>query len=83
MACKRYLGKPMSHWEHEAKKLVVEILVRGYINLDTRSIIGELASKRLMELANAENPETVKEVLETRARFAAGMAAIINDITEK
>ena len=48
-----------AHWEREAKKLVVEMLYRASM-VDTRSIIGTLASKRLVELAIAEDPVIVK-----------------------
>ena len=68
-----------AHWEREAKKLVVELLYRASM-VDTRSIIGTLASKRLVELAVAEDPEILKEVIETRDRCVAGMGRIMADI---
>jgi hypothetical protein len=77
---KMFNGKPMSHWERKAKELVIEQLVRASM-VDRRSIIGEMASDRLMEIARAEDSELVDEVLGVRDRCVAGMAAIMNDIT--
>ena len=78
---KMFNGKPMKYWEGEAHKLVVDCLVRASLGVDVRSIIGKLASERLMELANAEDSELVKEVFEERDRCMEGFASIVNDIT--
>lgn len=77
---KKYLGKPMSHWEHEAKKLIVEVLLRASA-LDTRSIIGEIAHNRLVELAKSEDPDIYNETIEDRKRCLVGIANIINGVT--
>lgn len=81
-------GKPMSHWEREAKRMVLDSLVRAAVYFgwgserpDIQSIIHKIAADRLMELANAEDPNLVKELLAERnrcqmnlARFLAGVS---------
>jgi hypothetical protein len=68
----------MSHWEHEAKDLVVRVLVRGALDCDKLSIIGRLAEPQLWALANSVDPELVKEVLAERDRCLAGFAGIMH-----
>lgn len=60
---KSFNGKPFSHWEEGATELVVEMLLRASLNVDEKSLIGYLASKRLGELARDENPELYERVL--------------------
>lgn len=67
------------HWEREAKKLVVEMLLRASM-IDTRSIIGTLASKRLAELAYAEDPEILKEVMEERDRCVTNLGRALSQM---
>ena len=71
---KLFNGKPMDHWDHLAKKLVVEILVSSAHSLDEKSIVGKLASARLLELAQAESPELSKEVAKEREERLYDMA---------
>lgn len=77
---RRFNGKPMSHWEAEAKRFVVESLVRCAANTDERSIIGEIAAKRFMELARAESPELVEQVLKERSTFIESIAQLLGGI---
>ena len=74
---KKYLGKPMSHWEDAAHTLVVRALVQASL-LDTRSIIGKLASERLMQLARAEDSDLVDEMLAEQERFQENMAKVLD-----
>ena len=69
------------HWRKEASKLVVECLVRAS-NLDTRSVIGDIAARRLIELAIEESPEFFKEVTDERDRCINNMNAIIAEKSE-
>lgn len=80
---KMFNGKPMSHWERAAKKLVVSQLLRSGFELDTRSIVGRLAGERLKELANTESPELVKEVLGDYKRYQAGMVRDLKAIFKR
>ena len=73
---KRFNGQPARHWQREARKLVVEQLVRSS-NVDG-SIVGAMASARLLALAEAEDPELYQEVLDERVRCKQGLAAIMN-----
>lgn len=75
----RFNGKPKAHWEREAKKLVIETLVRGSM-CDTRSAIGALASERLLELAKAEDPELFEEVVQEREACQAGFARVMGEM---
>jgi hypothetical protein len=70
---KFFNGKPIEHWQKQADKLVIECLVRAS-NVDTRSIVGEMAHERLLALALAISPELLQEVLGDRARCQAGLA---------
>lgn len=79
--CKtKFNGKPFSHWQKEADRLVVDGLIRASM-LDARSIIGKLASARLLNLAYEESSELVKEVLEDRSRCQVGMAIAMAEMT--
>ena len=69
----------MWHWRREAKRLVIEQLVRSSM-VDRRSIIGEIASDRLRELARAEDLVLFDEVCQTRDRCQEGFARILNDM---
>lgn len=73
--------KPMSHWREEAKKLVVLVLTMEATKRDTRSIIGNLAHKRLLELAMTEDADEVKKIFKHRQRFEANVARVLSDIT--
>lgn len=74
---KFFNGKPIEHWQREATKLVIDQLVRASM-VDTRSVIGAAASKRLLELAQAESPELYQETLTERARCQVGLATVMN-----
>lgn len=81
---RRFNGKPLSHWQRLAKEIVVESLLRAAYNFGGRpgsSLPGEIASKRLRELAEAEDPELVRKVLDERKRCLRGTAAAFADIT--
>lgn len=71
-------GKPYSHWEKMAKELVVNQLVRA--SMIGGSTPGDIASRRLLELAKAEDPEIFKKVLAERSRCVQGFNNIMRDI---
>ena len=75
----RFNGKGKKHWEREAAKLVVAMLVRAS-NLDHRSAIGAIASNRLLELARAESPELYAEIVGERDRCRKGFARVMREI---
>lgn len=63
-----------------ATKLVVESIVRAALGVDDRSIIGCIAKRRLMEIANSENEDVVTLVLKERQQFLDGFNAIMRDV---
>ena len=68
-----YNGKPMSHWEAEAKLLVMDLLIKAATTHEPRSggprsIIGELASKQLYAIAQGIDPRMAQE---TRDRLCS------------
>lgn len=71
-------GKPMSHWNREADKLVIECLVRAS-RLDTRSIIGAQASERLINLAKAISPQLYADTEAQIALMQRNLALVLND----
>jgi hypothetical protein len=78
----KFNGKPMSHWEAEAKKLVIDILVRAGTQYAPRSnrpvsIIHELASKQLLSLATGVDPRAAREASEELARLGEGMQRVL------
>lgn len=75
---KLYNGKPMSHWEKMAKETVVDHLIRSAMRCDQRSLPGKIAYDRLMDLAKAEDPEVVKELLEEMKRCQRNLGRILN-----
>ena len=77
---KRFNGKPFSHWEAQADELVIEQLVRAANLGEHQSLIGYLASKRLMEIAREENPTLVEKVLGIRDQCVKGFHAIMRDL---
>lgn len=80
---KKINGKPMSHWEAMGKRLVVDAMVRAAIGWGwgedpaKQSIPQKIAADRLMELANAEDPELVGELLAERARCQENLARFL------
>jgi len=65
----KYLGKPRSHWETEARCLVIEILLKAGLAHQPRagspsSIISRLASEQLLALATGVDPRMAREALE-------------------
>jgi len=79
--------RPLSHWEQEAERVIVETLVRGAIgygwqpgdgpNDERQSIIHMIAADRLMALAEAENSELVKELLVERDGCLEAISSIM------
>ena len=66
---KQFNGKPFSHWQDQADELVVESILRAalpHTEAEHPSIIGYLAGKRLMEIAQAESPTLLEKVLDQR-----------------
>lgn len=79
MKTKKFNGKPMSHWQKLADKLVIEHLI-SCLHFDQRSIIVQLATKRLLELSVAENPRLTKQVLKERESRQVGFVRVMNEI---
>jgi hypothetical protein len=78
MSEKKLNGKPLSHWEAEAKKLVIDILVRAGTQYAPRpdrpvSLIHELASKQLLSLATGVDPRGAREASEELVRLDEGL----------
>ncbi len=73
-------GKSAAHWERMAKKHVVEMILRASFQLDENCIPGALARQRLLELAEAESPELMLEVLQERQQCIEGFSAIMADM---
>lgn len=74
-------------WNYEAKKLVIETLIRAASNYGWGSdkeylvaIPHKIAAKRLMELAMKEDENILKEVLKEREICLEGCARILNDM---
>jgi hypothetical protein len=81
---KRFNGKPFSHWQREADELVVELILRAALqHTDPTSIIGHIARKRLLEIAQAENPILVKKVLAVRSACLAGFQRIMQNVLDR
>jgi hypothetical protein len=69
-----------AHWERIARKLVVDSLVRAAVNMDFRSEPGGRAHRRLFEMARAEDPVLLQEVLDEREAFHRGFTTVMADI---
>ena len=77
----RFCGKPLKHWQREARKLVMDSLVRSMTG--GISIIHAMANARLLEIAKAEDPEMLDEVLAERDRCVSGFKLIMQDILSR
>jgi hypothetical protein len=66
----------MKHWDAMAAELVIDCLIRASM-VDTRSVVGHKASKRLLEIAQAENPDLFLQILDERARCQVGFQAVL------
>lgn len=80
----KYNGKPMSHWEAEAKSLVMDVLIKAAIMHQPRpdspvSIISELASKQLYAIATGIDPRMAQE---TRDKLYVQSGAIAKTIAD-
>jgi hypothetical protein len=73
----RFLRKPMSHWRTQARRLLMDCLVRA-ANIDKRGIVGAMVAERLEQIALSEDPEMYVEVLEEVDRYHANMARAIS-----
>ena len=73
----RFNKKPLSHWQDEAALLVADRLLRAANTGD--SIIGVMASARLMAIAKQEDAEALKEVEEEKALFQKALAGVLVD----
>ena len=76
--CKKaeFNGKPFTHWQNEARELVLDSLLRASM-LETSSIIGYLAHKRIIDLAKKESPELLKRAVEERATMSQNMLRVL------
>lgn len=75
---KYFNGKPVAYWEAQAKKNVVDHLVRGSIQYaDQNCLPRELTSKQLMSMALTIDRFAVAECLQERENFQLGMAAYL------
>lgn len=72
-------GKGREYWQGQADKLVVERLVRASM-LDQSSIIGALASHRLLEIARTESSDLFDEVLAERAASEVSVGRTLRDV---
>lgn len=70
---KKFNGKPISYWQKAANRLIVECLIAA-AQIDVRSLPGQIASRRLLELAREEGPEIFDEVMKQRALFMRNLA---------
>lgn len=91
---KKINGKPMAHWERQAERVVVDVLVRAATSFGWRplgaespefpdphqSIIHKLAADRLMAMAEAESPALVKELLDERDRCRSNIMRFISEL---
>lgn len=81
---RRFLGRPMSYWERQARELVVYTILTGVWRYENSgNIVHEMAAKRLWELACAEDPTAVDRLQEERTRCMAGFARAINDVSAR
>ncbi len=79
---KLYNGKPMSHWQAEADKLVADILIRGLNHCDPLSIIGRLARPQIEKFMNQMDKSVIDSVMDERDRCVRGFCAIMSDILD-
>jgi hypothetical protein len=75
-----YNGQPFSYWQSQADELAVELIVRSAESTDSRSLIGHLARKRLLEIAQAENPTVYEKVLASRDACMRGFVKILGEV---
>lgn len=80
-----HLGKPFTHWQRAAKRLVVEQLLREATKMgipsEVSSIIHNIAGATFIALAAAESLGILAEVTEQRDRCVDGMNLFLEDIT--
>jgi hypothetical protein len=85
MAAKKVKKKIAAKWQAMADELVVESIVRAALKFsgphEGYSIVQELASKRLMEIAKAESPALVEKVLGERDRCLEGFSRLMEAVT--
>lgn len=83
---KTHYGKPMSHWEAEARKLVVDTLVRkglGYRTNDpAMNIVHDLASKQFLALADGISPRDAADSRQMLNQLTTGLGHVIATFTK-
>lgn len=75
------LRKPMEHWDKLASRHVVETIIRGAFHYtDERSVVGAMAQRRLLEIAEHEAPGDFVSTLVDRDRCIAGFSQLLDEI---
>lgn len=75
---KSFNGKPYKYWKDKADEHVMESLVRAaYHNTCSQSLIGYIACKRLLAIAEAMDPDLLKATLKQREKCLSGFATIV------
>lgn len=80
----RFNGKSMKHWERMAHELVVEELLRAALRHDANpamSIVGYMASNKLMIMARNLDDELVGKLIDERNNWRIGALAALQALT--
>lgn len=78
---RRLCGRKLDFWKRKATELVVEQLLRASL-VDRRSIVGDLAASRLLQLASSEDHEVFEKMIKKRGRALSGMQMILTDMLD-
>ena len=78
----RFNGKPMAHWEALSDELMIRCLLDA-ANLDTRSIVGSKTAERIINLAMAIDPVTVRKLMADRENWQRNAGAALSSMIGK
>jgi hypothetical protein len=78
----RFNGKPMAHWDAQADELLIRCLLDA-ANLDTRSIVGAKTAERIISLAMAIDPVTVRKLMADREAWQHNAGVALNSMIGK
>lgn len=76
----KYLDQPMSHWNEQAERLMADMLLRASM-VDSRSIIGRIASDRIMDMAYRElGQERMDAAVQLRDRCISNLHLFVESL---
>ncbi len=67
------------HWREQARRLFADCLLRASV-VDTRSPVGAMVEKRILDILRAEDPEAMNQAVAERDRFVENLGRVMQSM---